>query len=106
MHNINILNNEDEKEGMVILPETNLCNYISSGELGGIMNKYMNIGENLENNYDLNNNNNPLLEHKYGNYSQKDENDKNIIKKRNTYNIEEEFPKKLNNYRNVDIKNK
>ena len=87
-----MLNNDDEGDDeMIILPETNLCNYHVSGKLGGIMNKYRNEGGNNQNNYNLNNNKNALLEHKYGNLNSNndDNNDKKIT--RNTYNIEEEF---------------
>ena len=89
--NMNILNNGVEDDEIIILPETNLCNYNVSGQLGGLMNKYRNEGIVYQNN-DLNNNNtNSLLDYKYGNiYSNNDIEKDNSIK-RNTYNIDEEF---------------
>ena len=102
LNNINILNNDDEEEGLAILPESNFCNYHISGKLGGVMNKYMNEGVNFENNK------NSLLEYKYGKYSPNNENENgrngSITNKRNTYNIEEEFEIKSMKNRNNDNK--
>ena len=97
-HDLNLLNNNDSEEDMIILPETNLCNYHVSGKLGGMMDKYMNK-EGLIN-YDFNNNKDLLLEHKYGGNSLNNEDEKNDYNKRSTYNIEEEFPNKLKNNHN------
>ena len=90
LKNINVLNNDDEDEGMIILPVTNLCNYHVSGNLGGVMNKYMikNDDKSIEEKK-------LLLELKYGNSSSNDKNKNENLGKRNTYNIEEEFPNKF-----------
>ena len=90
----NILNNDDNEgeDEMIILPETNLCNYHVSGKLGRRMNKYRNEDGNYQNNYNVNNNNkNSILEHKYGNIISNNDNKNDDYVKRNTYNIEEEF---------------
>ena len=93
-NNLNLVN-EDEEDAMIILPETNLCNYNMSGKLGNSMDKYINK-EGIRGNYDLNDNKDSILEHKYGNKSSNSEiNNGNNIIIRNTYNIEEEFPNKL-----------
>jgi len=81
------LNNINDEDAMIILPETNLCNYQVSGKLGNMMKQYMNKESNLEIN-DLNKNK-TLLEHKYGTIESLSNNEI----KRKTYNIEEEFPK-------------
>ena len=83
------LNNINNEDAMIILPETNLCNYQVSGKLGNMMKHYMNKESNLEIN-DLNKNNS-LIDHKYGNYIIEPLSNNEI--KRKTYNIEEEFPK-------------
>ena len=77
--NSNVLDDEGG-DGMAILPDTNICNYKVSGKLGGLENKYRNERRYFEND-------NSLLEYKYGNDS-----NKNIGNIRSTYNIEEEFP--------------
>lgn len=82
------LNNINDEDAMIILPETNLCNYQVSGKLGNMMKQYMNKESNLEIN-ELNKNNS-LLDHKY-NYTIEPLANNEI--KRKTYNIEEEFPK-------------
>lgn len=83
------LNNINDEDAMIILPETNLCNYQVSGKLGNMMKQYMNKESNLEINKI--NKNNSLLDHKYGNFIIEPLANNEI--KRNTYNIEEEFPK-------------
>jgi chromosome segregation ATPase len=89
---LNLLNEETDEE-MIVLPETNLCNYHVSGRLGNTMNKYINTGGFIENGG--NSNKNSLLEHKYGDNSSYPENIKSDNGKRTTYNIEEEFPNNL-----------
>ena len=99
LNHINLINNDNEDEEMIILPETNLCNYKVSGKLGEIMNRYM-----TKNSDNFNDEQNSLLEHKYGNYPSNSENKNENIGKRTTYNIEEEFPIKLIKNQNYNVK--
>ena len=89
--NSNVLDDEGG-DGMAILPDTNICNYKVSGKLGFLENKYRNERRYFDND-------NSLLEYKYGNDS-----NNNIGNVRSTYNIEEEFPTIKTN--NINIKDK
>ena len=72
--NVELNNNNDLEEDLIALPETNICNYKLSGQLGGTMDKYINK-KNFVNLQNLNNlygdyenyyENNSLLKHRYG----------------------------------------
>ena len=115
--------NSSTNSGM-ILPETNFCNYQISGKLGGTVDKYLN---NPGRSGGLNQGGSSLLEHKYGNnnYSSMINSGNNNtvgnnieqmgdsmgsidsgynIEQKNTYNIEEEYPRQLAQPQNPVIK--
>ena len=78
--NFNIDNNNVLEEDLIALPETNICNYKLSGQLGGTMDKYINKKNfinleslnNLYGDYENYYENNSLLQHHYGKKSIKD----------------------------------
>ena len=84
-------NNNYLEDDLLALPETNLCNYKLSGQLGGTMDKYI-TKKNFYNTDNLNGiygeyyyDNNSILKYKYGN------NDKNLNYEEAKYNIMEEY---------------
>ena len=113
----NSLMNSSTNSGM-ILPETNFCNYQLSGKLGGAVDKYLNNPTRSGNNQG----GSSLLEHKYGNYSSMSNSNNNVGNNadqmgnsigsmnsgynmgKNTYNIEEEYPRQLATPQNPVIK--
>ena len=111
----NSLMNSSTNSGM-ILPETNFCNYQLSGKLGGAVDKYLN---NPGRSGITNQGSSSLLEHKYGNYSSMSNSNNNNADQmgnsigsinsgfnvgKNTYNIEEEYPRQLATPQNPVVK--